>query len=155
MSNVLFDATSGRITALIDYDFATISHPSYEFLRSFDGAGGQFRGWTDDEESEKAALRNAKLHGFPTPLPETTTDGSINWEVSKAWEDALERAGVKRPRNIQGIEGVADVDTILRSILSWRVSNSDILRLQSEEAIVQCRDENEKYLDKLLSRLGW
>jgi hypothetical protein len=42
---------------LIDYDFATILHPSYEFLRSFDRAGGQFRGWYADEESEEAALR--------------------------------------------------------------------------------------------------
>ncbi|KFX97972.1 hypothetical protein V490_02512 [Pseudogymnoascus sp. VKM F-3557] len=43
-NNILFDATSNRITALIDYDFACISHPSYEFLRSYDGAGGQSRG---------------------------------------------------------------------------------------------------------------
>ncbi|OBT53862.1 hypothetical protein VE04_06560 [Pseudogymnoascus sp. 24MN13] len=43
-NNILFDPKSTRITALIDYDFACISHPSYEFLRSFDGAGGQFGG---------------------------------------------------------------------------------------------------------------
>lgn len=41
-TNILFDEASGRITALIDYDFSWISHPSYEFLRSFDGLGGQF-----------------------------------------------------------------------------------------------------------------
>ena len=155
MNNLLFHRTSGRITALLDYDFATISHPADEFLRSFDGAGCQFRGWMVDEESEKAALRDAKLHGFPSPPLETKDGGSVNWDVAKAWEDALEGAGVKRPRNIEGIEGVANVDTILRSIPPWRVTNEDILRLQVEEAIVQCRDENEELLDKLLGRLGW
>lgn len=74
-NNILFDATSKRVTALLDYDFACISHPSYEFLRSFDGHGGQFRGWSGEADSEQDALRNAKLHGFPSPLPKSTKDG--------------------------------------------------------------------------------
>jgi len=155
MNNLLYDPNSGRITALLDFDFATISHPAYEFFCSFDGAGCQFPSWMVNEESEMAALRDAKLHGFPSPLPETKDDGSVNWEVAKAWEDALEGAGVKRPRNIEGIEGVANVNTVLRSILPWRVTNEDILRLQAEKAIVQCREENEELLDKLLRHLGW
>lgn len=129
-------------------------HPSYEFLRSFDGAGGQFRGWFGDEASEQAALREAKLHGFPSPLPPTTKDG-VKWDIAKAWEDELEKMDVKRPRNIKGIDKVADADTVLRTILPWRVTNSDILRLQSEEVIMKCRDENEKQLVKILSRLGF
>ncbi|OBT74016.1 hypothetical protein VF21_06022 [Pseudogymnoascus sp. 05NY08] len=153
-NNILFDATSNRVTALIDYDFACISHPSYEFLRSFDGAGGQFRGWSTDEASDAMALRHAKLHGFPSPLPPTMKDG-VKWEVVKAWEDELEKLDVKRPRNMGAIDKVADVDTVLRSILPWRVSNSDILRLQSEEVIVKCRNENETQLSGLLSRLGF
>lgn len=102
-----------------------------------------------------AALRDAKLYGFPSPLPETKDGGSVNWEVAKAWEDALEGAGVKTPRDIEGIEGVANFETILRSILPWRVTNEDILRRQAEEAIVQYREENEELLDKLLQHLGW
>ncbi|KAI0183964.1 hypothetical protein EV127DRAFT_445621 [Xylaria flabelliformis] len=153
-NNLLFDPSTYRITALLDYDFACIMHPSYEFLRSFDGAGGQFRGWSGDEASEQATLRNAKLHGFPSPLPPSTEDG-INWEVAKAWEDELERLDVKRPRTIEGIDKVADVDTVLRTILPWRVSNSDILRMQSEKVIMKCKEENEQQLIQLLQRLGF
>ncbi|KAK4033633.1 hypothetical protein C8A01DRAFT_49817 [Parachaetomium inaequale] len=155
-SNLLFDPVSGRITGLIDYDFATILHPSYEFLRSFNNAGGQFRGWYVDEESDEAAIRHAKLHGFPSPLPPTKPDdGAVNWEDAKAWEDALQEVGAKRPRTIQGIDNVADVDTVLQAILPWRVSNEDMLKLQTYETIMQCRDENEEHLDKLLRRLGF
>ncbi|KAI0550663.1 hypothetical protein F4679DRAFT_594575 [Xylaria curta] len=153
-NNLLFDPSTHRITALLDYDFACIMHRSYEFLRSFDGAGGQFRGWSGDEASEQAALRNAKLNGFPSPLPPSTGDG-INWEVAKAWEDELERLNVKRPRTIEGIDKVADVDTVLRTILPWRVSNSDILRMQSEKVILKCKEENEQQLIQLLERLGF
>ncbi|KAI1360899.1 hypothetical protein F5Y08DRAFT_331249 [Xylaria arbuscula] len=151
-NNLLFDPASLRITALLDFDFSCIMHHSYEFLRSFDGAGGQFRGWSGDETSEQAVLRNAKLHGFPSPLPLTT---GVNWEVAKAWEDELERQSVKRPRTIEGIDKVADVDTVLRTILPWRVSNSDILRMRSEKVIIKCKEENEQQLIGLLERLGF
>lgn len=154
-SNLLFDRDSGLITGLVDYDFATIMHPLHEFLSSFDSTGGQFRGWDDDEESGNAALRNAKLYGFPSPLPPTNADGPVQWENARLWEDALEAVEVKRPRNIKGIDNIADVDTVLQAILPWHVSNADIPRLQTEEAIFRCRNENEQHLDKLLSRLGF
>lgn len=79
----------------------------------------------------------------------------MKWDVAKAWEDELEKLDVKRPRTMKGIEKIADVDTVLRSILPWRVSNSDILRLQSEEVILKCKDENEIQLIKLLDHLGF
>ncbi|KAI1174674.1 kinase-like domain-containing protein [Nemania sp. FL0916] len=153
-NNLLFDASTKRITALIDYDFACILHPSSEFLCSFDGSGGRFQGWPGEEDGEQAALRKAKLEGFPYPLPASTEDG-VNWEIAKAWEDELENLSVKRPSIIAGIDNVADVDTVLRTILPWRLSSSDILRMQSEEVIMGCKDENEKQLIQLLGRLGF
>ncbi|KAF2278697.1 uncharacterized protein EI97DRAFT_465117 [Westerdykella ornata] len=153
-NNLLYDSSAQRITALIDYDFACILHPSYEFLRSFSGAEGQFQGWSDIESREETALRDAKLHRFPSPLPETRKDG-VSWAMAKAWEDELEKLDVKRLRTMKGIDKVADVDAVLRSILPWRVTNSDILRLQSEEVILKCRDENEARLVKLLDHLGY
>ncbi|KAI0898664.1 hypothetical protein F4806DRAFT_507438 [Annulohypoxylon nitens] len=153
-NNLLFDVSTGRITALLDYDFACIMHPSYEFLRSFDGAGGQFRGWSSDEASEQAMLRKFKLHGFPSSLPQPV-EGGVNWEIAKAWEDELEKLDVRRPATIEGIDKVADVDTILRTILPWRLNNSDIVRMQSEQVMMKCKEENEKQLVQLLERLGF
>lgn len=151
---MLFDATSQRVTALLDYDFACILHPSYEFLRSFSNIAGQLSGWTGDEDSEQLALRDAKLHGFPSPLPVSSDEG-VQWEVAAAWELELERQGVLRPRTIEGIDKVADVDAVLRGLTPWRLTNSDILRLQSEEVIVQHREQCEKEIIKMLDRLGF
>ena len=67
----------------------------------------------------------------------------------------MEKLDVKRPRTIEGINRVADVDAVLRTILPWRNTDSDILRLQSEEVVMKCRNESEKQLVKILSRLGF
>ncbi|KAJ6037280.1 hypothetical protein N7540_001559 [Penicillium herquei] len=140
-SNLLFDPVSGCITGLIDYDFS--------------GLGGQFCGWTGIEGREQMALKHAKLHGFPDPLPDNKEgDTGLPWEVAKAWEDALENAGCKRPMNIPGIDKVADADALLNSILPWRVTNSDILKRQADEVIRNCRDDNEKVLIQILENNG-
>lgn len=150
----MFDPSTLQITGLIDYDFSGIMHPSYEFLRSFIGVGGQFRGWCGEQGGEQAALSEARLHGFPSPLPPPTEDG-VDWEAAKALDEELEKLDVKRPKTIQGIEKTADVDTVLRTILPWRLSNPEILLRQSEGVIAKCRRENEEQLERLLEYLGF
>ncbi|RDL37149.1 Uncharacterized protein BP5553_04582 [Venustampulla echinocandica] len=154
-NNMLYDPKSQRITALLDYDFACISHPSYEFFRSFNGCGGQFGGWPGDEDNDLLALQDYKLHGFPSPLPLSSNTDGVKWEDMKAWEDELERVQVQRPRTTQGIEKAADVDAVLQMIIPWRITNPDILRLQPEESTMKCRDENEEQLVKMLDHLGF
>lgn len=153
-NNILYDPKTLQITALLDYDFSSVSHPSYEFLRSFDGYVGQFKGWSGNDDSEELALHDAKLHGFPSPLPASTEDG-VNWEAAKAWEDQLEMVDALRPSTIEGIDDVADIDAILRGIAPWRLTNSTMLRVQSEGVLTQLRDEGEKNLAKMLKRLGF
>lgn len=84
-----------------------------------------------EEDAEQLALRDAKLHGFPSPLPPSDEE-RLSWELPKAGEDELEKAQVLRPRTILGIEHVADADAILGAIAPWRITNEDILNLQSE-----------------------
>ncbi|KAK3364264.1 hypothetical protein B0T25DRAFT_60491 [Lasiosphaeria hispida] len=135
--NLLYNPMTGRITALLDYDFSSIQHPAYEFLRSFATSGGQLCGWANDDTpqgKEAELLRNAKLGGqFPSPLPiwaGSTADGrlAIDWELAQAWEEALQKLDVKRPSTIPGIDKLADADEVLGSLLPWRLTNEDFLR---------------------------
>ncbi|KAF4966966.1 hypothetical protein FSARC_5405 [Fusarium sarcochroum] len=151
-NNILFDPSSGRITALLDYDFSCVSHSSYEFLQSLSDVQGQFKISTGDG-TEETTLTHAKLHGFSETLPETT--GDVQWELAKALENELEKAGVKRPRTIEGIDKIAEVHAVLQAALPWRLSNADILNLQSEKAILDFRGESEQGLMALLDRLGF
>ncbi|KAE9372473.1 hypothetical protein N431DRAFT_439578 [Stipitochalara longipes BDJ] len=152
-NNMLFDIGSQRITALLDYDFACISHPSLEFFRSMHDFGGQFQGWSGDEDSEQLAVHEAQLRGVPSPLPESSEDG-VDWKVLKAWEDEMEKKQVKRPRTMEGMEKVAEVDALLQAVLPFHVTNTEKLNLQSEEDTVKHRYDGEKYLEKILDHLG-
>ncbi|KAJ4251519.1 hypothetical protein NW762_011506 [Fusarium torreyae] len=151
-NNILFDPGSGRITGLLDYDFSCVSHPSHELLQSLGDVQGQFRNPTGDD-TEESTLMKAMLHGFPETLPETT--GDVQWELAKALEDELAKVGVKRPRTIKGMDKIAEVHAVLQAVLPWRLSNADVLKLQSEEAILNFREDSEKDLIALLDRLGF
>ncbi|KAK4664305.1 uncharacterized protein QC763_0084630 [Podospora pseudopauciseta] len=118
------------------------------FFAHLTGLGVNFESW-------EVALRDAKLHGFPASLPSTSeSDSGVDWVVAREWE-ALEAEGVRRPRTIDGTDKVADVDAILCAILPWRVTNAEILARPTEEVIIECRNDNEKHLDKLLACLGF
>jgi hypothetical protein len=84
-------------------------------------------------------------------LPQNTD--CIDWQVTLAWEEALETLNVKRPRTMKGIEKVADVEKVLELVLPWRVTNSDVLKLQREEVILRCKKESEAQLIKILEHL--
>lgn len=161
--NLLHDPATGRVTALLDYDFSTILHPAYEFFRSFGPNGGQLTGWIDGSDPEKqelAALRRAKLAGeFPSPLPtavETPNGPGVEWEVAQAWENELQKLDVKRPSTIQGIDKLADVDELLGSLTPWRLTNSDFLRMNTDEGMrMRLREMAEEQLVGVLDHLGF
>ncbi|KAK0701689.1 hypothetical protein B0T26DRAFT_681813 [Lasiosphaeria miniovina] len=161
--NLLYDPATGRITALLDYDFSSIQHPAYEFFRSFATNGGQLCGWLDDntlQGQEAELLRNAKLSGqFPSPLPTRTDshDGglAVDWELAQVWEEALQKLDVKRPSTIPGIDKLADADEVLGSLLPWRLANEDLLRMnQDEDTRAALKRIAEGHLISLLDHLG-
>ncbi|KAI1128594.1 kinase-like domain-containing protein [Nemania abortiva] len=161
--NLLYDPTSGRITALLDYDFASILHPGYEFFRSFNSTGGRLSGWlgeTTSREKEAVALRNAKLTGeFPQPLPVPVASDNgrgVNWELAQAWDDELQKLDVKRPSSIEGIGNIANVDEVLGCLSPWTLANEDYLRLNPEEDHrLELRRRSEKNLVGLLDYMGF
>ncbi|KAJ8058569.1 hypothetical protein OCU04_012747 [Sclerotinia nivalis] len=161
--NLLYDPKTGRITALLDYDFSCILHPAYEFFRSFTGNGGQLTGWSDDQisqEQEAVALRNTKLTGqFPSPLPAPVASDNgpaVDWELAQIWEDELQKLDVKRPSTILGIDTVVDVDVLLGLLLPWRLINEDFLRMNpDEDQRMALRRMGERQLKGLLKHLGF
>lgn len=56
---------------------------------------------------------------------------------------------------MKGIEQVAFVESLLRAILPWRLSNSDVVKMQSEEVVRRLRTEGEAHLAEVLSYVGF
>ncbi|KAK4212602.1 phosphotransferase enzyme family-domain-containing protein [Rhypophila decipiens] len=161
--NLLFDPETGRLTALLDYDFSSILHPAYEFFRSFGPNGGRFTGWMSDKDAEGrelGALRMAKLTGrFPSPLPTpvmTQNGPGVDWQLAQAWEDELQKHHVNRPSTIEGIDKLADVDELLGALAPWRLINKDFLRMNTDEGQRQAlKRMAEEQLVAVLEHIGF
>lgn len=153
--NILVDPSSARITALLDYDFSSILHPCYDFLRSMDQEWGQLPEWTGDQGDEDGsfALRKAKLTGtFPTPLPANTE--AIQWDLAAAWEHGLVKLDAKRPSTIAGMENIANVDSLLGAVLPWQLSNPDFLHGKGQAEVDQMRRYFGRQLVALMKHMG-
>lgn len=150
--NLLYNPSTGRITALLDYDFACINHLAHEFFSSFATNGGQLSGWSPD--SEAAEFRQSKLTGrFPSPLP---VSSDVDWELAQAWEEQLCKANVKRPSTIRGVEKIADVEKLLSLLLPWRLTNEDALRRNpNEEKRKALKRASEQEIVEFLAHLGF
>ncbi|KLU87122.1 hypothetical protein MAPG_06127 [Magnaporthiopsis poae ATCC 64411] len=154
-NNILVDPSSARITALLDYDFSSIQHPCYDFLRSIDPDWGQMPEWIKDQPDEdgSVALRRAKLNGtFPSPLPANTE--AIQWDLAAAWEHELEKLDAKRPSTIVGMENIANVDSLLSAVLPFQLSNPDFLHGKEQAEVDQMRRYFGRKLVALMEHMG-
>jgi hypothetical protein len=106
------------------------------------------------------ALRNVKLTGQfsePLPTPVASDNGpGVDWELTQAWEDELQKLNVKRLSTIQRINKVADIEEVLGSLLPWRLTNEDFLRMNpDEDHRMALRRMGERRLVSLLDHIGF
>lgn len=95
---MLFDKTTKRVTALLDFDFAGITHPVHEFFTGLWDIGGATH--NDIEQ-----IRFATITGiFEEADERLSAEDKDKWEIAKAWNSALAAQGTIRPSTIQGIE---------------------------------------------------
>lgn len=87
--------------------------------------------------------------------PPRDFDNEAEYRLAEVWHRALKEVVMKRPRYIQGMEKVAQVDAVLGSILPWQISNLDMLRLQPKKVIWEIRQKYERRLIKLVNHLGY
>ncbi|KAK9426611.1 hypothetical protein SUNI508_00138 [Seiridium unicorne] len=104
MNNMLFDKDSKRLTALLDFDFASITHPVHEF---FTGLWHQ-------------AILSSNFGEVDNTL---SSEYKAKWEVAKAWNSALATRGIIRPSSIQGIEKLEKLNDLEQALCPFQLSN--------------------------------
>lgn len=122
MFNMLYDAATNRITALLDYDLAHVATPADEYFCSLRGFGFLVIGPFEDDADENQ-LRKCLLEGFEGNAPPSADDGGtpktgggFSWAVAKAMDEALSRAGVLRPADIAGCGELAALKWFLEDV---------------------------------------
>ncbi|KAL7908442.1 hypothetical protein GGI35DRAFT_486492 [Trichoderma velutinum] len=150
-NNILFDATTLQVTALLDFDFSYVATVAEEYLGFSFGniSGGKLPG--PFETGPNLSLRKAMLSGFSMPI--LNADASEGqWDVAKAWDKDLVRAGVTKPATIPHFEDIADIYWIQDHICPFELDSPVMRRRKTAEQLRSIRNETEEMIVKLLDR---
>ncbi|KAI5859398.1 hypothetical protein GGS23DRAFT_600519 [Durotheca rogersii] len=152
--NILYDAPSNQLTALLDYDFSHIASPAEEYFYSFRTIGALLTG--PFEEGDEGRLRKCLLEGFEGNTgTEMHGRGRVNWEVALMTDYEFYRAGVLRPADIPGCGELASLKWFLEDVSPPYFYMSRWLAGRTPEILGGMREEIRSNLDKYLLRWGF
>ncbi|PNP49017.1 hypothetical protein THARTR1_10228 [Trichoderma harzianum] len=152
-NNILFDASTLQVTALLDFDFSYVATAAEEFLGfSFANLpGGKLPG--PFETGANLSFRKAMLSGFSTPsLNENNAE--IQWDLAKAWDKELVRAGAAKPATISQFEDITDIYWLQDQTSPFELDSLVMRRRKTTEQLRSIRNDTEKMIFKFLERLN-
>jgi hypothetical protein len=126
MNNMLIDETTGKLTALLDFDWSFIGSFHDEFLRSF-GDLGMIPG--PDAEGEELVFRKALLFGRSDQHNLKSKDPLQNWYK------ILKSRGAKAPCDISGMEEASQLHWFVNQISPWLLTHEVPLKRRSKEQL--------------------
>ncbi|KAK4072900.1 uncharacterized protein Triagg1_5577 [Trichoderma aggressivum f. europaeum] len=152
-NNILFDAGTLKVTALLDFDFSYVSTAAEEFLGFSFGniSGGKLPG--PFGTGADLSLRKAMLSSFTTPFLNTDTSEN-HWDVTKARGRELVRAGATKPATIPHFEDIADIYWLQDKISPFELDSPVMRRRKTAEQLRSIRNEIEEMIVRFLDRLN-
>lgn len=137
MNNMLIDESTGRLVALLDFDWAFVGSLQDEFLRSFCDLG-MIPG--PDSEGDELVLRRVLLYGDDSGLSLESLD-----DVLPKWYQTLRAKGAKVPSDLSGMEAASQLHWFVNQISPWLLTHEVPLRRRSKaqlegvKATTRCR----------------
>lgn len=110
-------------------------------------SGGQLPGPL--EIGSQLELRNAMLKGFPEKLP-TEDSSDVEWDVAKAWDEALSRADAAKPRTIPSFEAIANIYSFADKLSPFELDNPVMRQRRTAEKLQEIRDKTESLIVRFL-----
>lgn len=146
---MLYDKEAKKITALLDFDFASVSHPFEEFIcLSLADIGGN----VSDEDT---CISRAILSGnFSTPPADLDEDFAKEWELAKVWNAVLRESAALAPSQIDGVDRIRDLMRFQRLLCPHRLSSASALEELDAETRAELRAKAEADLLKWLEKHG-
>lgn len=112
-------------------------------------SGGQLPGPL--EFGSQLELRNAMLKRFPETLP-TDNSSDIDWDLAKAWDEALSRADAEGPRTILSFEEIADIHSFVNTLSPFELDDPVMRERRTAEKLQEIRDKTESLIVRFLDR---
>lgn len=160
MNNILVDPHTNTLTGLVDFDFASISHPAEEFFMSLGDVGGNTGGW-QGPDLHAGRLEAAVIAGdFSSSVDAMTTalseEAQNEWFIAKTWDAALrKRDGVLRPSDILGMRLLARLPELAGLLCPSRLVNPRVVARQTATDLEESRAAAEESLRECLTVLGY
>lgn len=155
MNNMLYDPTTTRISALLDFDWAAVAHPAHEFFSGLHDLHGSTH--PEDPALQSAVLKGA--FGTPNPAaePGKTEPGEHEkaWALARSWDAALLGAGGLPPSSIAGIATLESLRALEDLIAPFSLCNAVMVGRTPAEKLQAARADTEAKLDALLDTLTW
>ncbi|KAI3395369.1 hypothetical protein diail_1425 [Diaporthe ilicicola] len=165
MNNMLYDPAAKRVSALLDFDWASVAHPAHEFFSGLH----DLQGGTHPAGVGGAALQAAVLAGDLDSTTTTTTTTTTNandtvateddeaasaWALARAWDAALLRAGGLRPSSIPGIATLEALRALEELIAPFALCSSVMVARTPAEKLQAAAAEAGAKLEALLGKLS-
>lgn len=142
---MLYCPQTKRITALLDFDWSSVTHPAHEFFMSFHDVHGGMA-------ERSPTLRNAILTGRFTESPDEDEDKEA-WELAKCWHEAVKRHGGMTPSDFRGIDALESLRKFTDKVSPFELWSEVMLKRKSKEENEAARARVEEELGEILS--GW
>ncbi|WQF82783.1 Putative aminoglycoside phosphotransferase, protein kinase-like domain superfamily [Colletotrichum destructivum] len=150
-NNLLFDPSTLRVTALLDFDFSYVGTVADEFMGFSFGnlCGGTLPG--PFESGTQLALRRAMLTGFPeTHL--VVGSSEVQWDIAETWDKELARAGAARPCKISRFEEIANIYWLQDRVSPFELDNPMMRKRMTAEQLEETRSRTENLIAEFLGR---
>ncbi|KAK2048620.1 hypothetical protein LZ31DRAFT_538756 [Colletotrichum somersetense] len=147
---MLFDKKAKKVTAVLDFDFASVSHPFEEFISmSFNHTGGNIG---DDD----TAINQAILSGdFTTPPADLDKESLKEWELAKTWNSVLQESVALAPSQIDGVNQIRDLMRLQRFLCPHWLGSASVLEELDEVKRAELRAKAEADLVGWLKKHGY
>ncbi|KAL1858090.1 hypothetical protein Daus18300_010091 [Diaporthe australafricana] len=149
-NNMLYDRKSKKVTAVLDFDFASVSHLFEEFMSmSFSDMGGN----VGDEDSVNT---RAILSGdFTTPPADLDEESATEWELAKTWNAVLQESAALAPSQIEGVDEIRELMRLQRLLCPYHLSSASALEKLDANQKTKLRAKAEADLLEWLEKHGF
>ncbi|KAK1594191.1 phosphotransferase enzyme family protein [Colletotrichum navitas] len=154
-NNMLYDPKTKKVTSVLDFDWAFVSHPCHEFFTSLGDIGGNTGGGTGrDPDLSGGQLGKAIITGN-FDIPDVPEEALKQLARDKAWDDALAERGALRPSEIEGMSALDELRRLEGLLCPFALEHPAMLKRKTPEEIAEMRKAAEEKLIDCLSSFGY
>ncbi|KAF6823054.1 phosphotransferase enzyme family protein [Colletotrichum plurivorum] len=155
-NNIQYDPDTKRVTGVLDFDWAYVSHPCHEFFYSLGDVGGTTGGGTSrDPDRSGGRIGRAMMTGDFDSISDLPEEAAGQLAIAKAWDAALAERGAIRPSSVAGIEALDRLRRLESLLCSFALCHPVLLKRKTEEEIKEMRSKAEGELVECLEGLGY